>query len=207
MRRRARRGVALCRVVAHARPPQDFHPARGASPPSASAGTALEAAKQLAAAAAGAKLLGDGADGSAAAVEQWLASAKGELASTDFGTFAAAVDKLAEYLRLRSYLVGYSLTLADIAVADSLRCMRQRPSQTDVAAGPLTWVIPAPPGRAARAATALWRTMTKAPGAEERLRTVLRWLAFVEAHAPVKEAAAVLAALQKATRDEVRRGC
>jgi len=49
--------------------------------------------------------------------------------------------------------------------------------------------------------------MTKAPSAEERLRTVVRWLAFVEAHAPLKEAAAVLAALQKATRDEVRRDC
>ena len=78
----------------------------------------LEVARRLAEAAPQAGLLGDGGD---AAASKWLAAASGDLATNDFGRYATAAAQLNDHLRLRSYIAGYRLTLADLAVADALK--------------------------------------------------------------------------------------
>ena len=82
----------------------------------------MEAARALAAGVPGLHLLGQSADGAdGAAVTTWTGVATSDLAVTEFARFAAAVDRLNNHLRTRSFVVGYALTLADLAIHDALK--------------------------------------------------------------------------------------
>ncbi|KAF7724901.1 hypothetical protein EC973_000560 [Apophysomyces ossiformis] len=54
-------------------------------------------------------------------VDQWLDFAESKLGSPDFKTLDVAFKELNKYLTLRSYLVGYDVTLADLIVWGALK--------------------------------------------------------------------------------------
>jgi glutathione S-transferase len=169
--------------------------------------TAVEAARTLAAATpASLHLLGaDGAD--AAAVAHWTGCASGELAGTDHAAFVAAVQRLNARLSLRSYIAGYSLTLADVAVADALKSTHASRSPRSHGAH-VFW----PRWRSRQltrwwgpADTSLWKTMLKSKGGDDGIVHVVRWAAFVDTHECVRAATAAVAAYVRAAKEEVRR--
>lgn len=53
--------------------------------------------------------------------QEWVDFALNRLSSSDFKQTTAALQELESHLVLRTYLVGYSLTIADIAVWGALR--------------------------------------------------------------------------------------
>ena len=66
------------------------------------------------------KLYGDG-PAAASSVDSWIDFARLNLGKADLGRIGATLETLETHLRMRVYLVGYSLTLADLIVFDALK--------------------------------------------------------------------------------------
>ena len=66
------------------------------------------------------KLYGDG-PAAASSVDSWIDFARLNLGKADLGRIGATLEILETHLRMRVYLVGYSLTLADLIVFDALK--------------------------------------------------------------------------------------
>lgn len=54
-------------------------------------------------------------------VDQWLEFAESKLSTNDFKALDASYKELNKYLTLRSFIVGYQLTLADFVIWGALR--------------------------------------------------------------------------------------
>ena len=54
-------------------------------------------------------------------IDQWLDFAESKLSSTDFKALDATYKELNKYLTLRSYIVGYSVTIADFVIWGTLK--------------------------------------------------------------------------------------
>lgn len=54
-------------------------------------------------------------------IDQWLDFAESKLSSTDFKALDATFKELNKYLTLRSYIVGYQVTIADFVIWGTLR--------------------------------------------------------------------------------------
>jgi len=66
------------------------------------------------------KLYGDG-PAAASSVDSWIDFSRLNLGKADLGRIGATLETLETHLRMRVYLVGYSLTLADLIVFDALK--------------------------------------------------------------------------------------
>lgn len=54
-------------------------------------------------------------------IDQWLDFAETKLATSDFKSLDATYKELNKYLTLRSYIVGYQVTIADLVIWGTLR--------------------------------------------------------------------------------------
>jgi len=66
------------------------------------------------------KLYGEG-PAAASSVDSWIDFARLNLGKADLARIGATLETLDTHLRMRVYLVGYSLTLADLIVFDALK--------------------------------------------------------------------------------------
>lgn len=105
---------------------------------------------------------------SAAQVNEWMQTA-GKLQANlkDYVVLSDALDRLNEHLKLRSYIVGYHLTVADVVFLDIVK------------------------------SSPIIKKSLQAAGAEEQFAHVLRWQVYVESHDCVQAATAAFAAAEK----------